>query len=323
MESLPVVILHPELEKSNIEQDMKLLIQQRLVESFNALDVWKAKSKQMVVTDASQVDMMKECREARLVLKKTRVSADKVSKELTSSAKELIKVVGVIQKSFTSDISELEEHFLEQEEFVEREAQRKAEQANKLLNERMQELGDLVAFIPQEVLGDIGTISDSSFEMIKEVAQMRQLKSTSFINMVVDGESSIHVPETVDESIPELPLDKEEPIKDEQEPEWMNLPASDESEESLLPDGLTTEGGVEAFEAEAVVKNDDDKELVDYKYLVGLRKDIDNLISNHQKRADLRLPMIAEVKIFNSTMELLVKTSSFLDGKISNLDLPM
>ena len=62
----------------------------KIIEKFQPflaqINEWKEKAKELVVTDESQVEEMKQAREGRLMLVKVRTNADKIRKELKADS---------------------------------------------------------------------------------------------------------------------------------------------------------------------------------------------------------------------------------------------
>lgn len=125
----------------------------------------EAKANAIVVTDATQVSLMKEAREVRLAIAKKRCSVETLRKELKEDSLKRGQTIDGIAKTIKDKMSELEEKLKEQEEFAIRaEAQMKAKRETERLAIVRQYDADLTGY-------DFREMSDEQFNGIAEMLQ--------------------------------------------------------------------------------------------------------------------------------------------------------
>lgn len=89
---------------------------------------WMTKAKTIKVTDASQIVLMKNAREARLALRTIRTDVDKKHRELKEGALREGQMLDKVKRTLVGLIEPIEEYLLEQEKFAEyQEEKRKIE----------------------------------------------------------------------------------------------------------------------------------------------------------------------------------------------------
>jgi hypothetical protein len=101
-----------------------------ILENFNGFfeiaAEWETKSKEIVVTDESQKDLMKQAREGRLFLKSKRVDVENKRKSLKEQSLREGQTIDSVARILKNLIEPIESHLENQEKFAEiREAQRK------------------------------------------------------------------------------------------------------------------------------------------------------------------------------------------------------
>lgn len=138
-----------QIDEANAEAETAISLKNHFLPFEEQANEWKEKATELVVTDETQVDLMRSAREARLALKNIRVSVDKKHKELKADVLKKGQLLDSIKRTLTGMIEPIEKHLQEQEDFVKlREQERKL----KLQSERSELLfpfmGDNVHSMP-------------------------------------------------------------------------------------------------------------------------------------------------------------------------------
>jgi len=107
------------IETSGLELTTANSLKDAFMPFFEKADEWSQKAKQINITDATQVTEMKQAREARLMLRKIRVDADKKRKELKEDSLRYGKAVQGVYNVIEFLIAPIEEHLEKQEKFAE------------------------------------------------------------------------------------------------------------------------------------------------------------------------------------------------------------
>lgn len=158
---------------SGLEETTALAIKNAFSEFFTTAQEWADKAQELVVTDASQTDLMKQAREARLVLKDIRVKADKVRKELKADSLKYGNTVQAVYNSIEGIISPIEAHLEKQEKFAEIQRQK---QLDELRAKREAETEPYREFLPWGV--DLSRMPEEEyrklFDMIVDQFAKRQ-----------------------------------------------------------------------------------------------------------------------------------------------------
>lgn len=127
---------------------------------------WNEKAKELVVTDETQTDLMKEARTSRLALREIRINADKTRKSLKEDSLRYGKAVQSIYNMIETLIVPTEEHLEKQEKFAE---VQELKRVNALRSERQTLLMPYVGYYIQNT--DLGYVNESDFEMILKSAK--------------------------------------------------------------------------------------------------------------------------------------------------------
>lgn len=123
-DQLPAVVVIPEnlvkiVDEIGLEEESKKSITKSFAPFVAQLNEWTKKAKELVVTDASQTDLMKQARESRLMLKSIRVEANKVRKNLKEDSNRYGNAVQSVYNLIEQGIEPLESHLELQEKFIE------------------------------------------------------------------------------------------------------------------------------------------------------------------------------------------------------------
>jgi hypothetical protein len=116
------------LEASLIEKTKLDYITEKFSEFTTIANEWSEKANAIVVTDESQIELMQQAREGRLILKAKRIEIEKTRKSLKEQSLNEGRLIDGIAKTLTLIVEPAEKHLELQERFVEiQEQNRKAE----------------------------------------------------------------------------------------------------------------------------------------------------------------------------------------------------
>ncbi len=156
------------ISKDGLKQQASDEIKTSFILFFNQAQEWKKKAEKLVVTNESQVQEMKDAREARLALRRIRVDADKKRKELKADSLKYGNAVQKVYNVIEGLIKPIEEHLQEQEDYIKlKEAARK----EKLNDERIKLIEPYSEFIP---LMDFREMSDEDFNKLLNGAKLQK-----------------------------------------------------------------------------------------------------------------------------------------------------
>jgi len=152
------------VSETGLEKETANAIIARFSQYMERIGEWEAKATALVVTDISQVDLMKQAREARFILKNIRVEADRVRKELKEDSLRYGKAVQRVYNEIEYRITPIEEHLLNQEKFAEY-AER--DRMNALRAMRQDELRPYQEYVPLSL--DLATLSDEEYGKFRDM----------------------------------------------------------------------------------------------------------------------------------------------------------
>lgn len=156
------------IQESGVEATTAQNLQDSFLPFFNQAKDWAEKASQIVVTDASQVQLIKDARQARLMLKEIRVNADKTRKALKEDSLRYGKAVQGVYNVIEYLIVPIEQHLEKQEKFVEiQEAERKA----KLKLQREDELRPFSQYVPFGI--DLANMADEDYQKVFSGAKLQ------------------------------------------------------------------------------------------------------------------------------------------------------
>lgn len=116
------------LEASLIEKTKMDYIVEKFSEFTTIANEWSEKANAIVVTDESQIDLMKQAKEGRLLLKAKRIEIEKTRKSLKEQSLNEGRLIDGIAKTLTILVEPAEKHLELQERFIDiQEQKRKAE----------------------------------------------------------------------------------------------------------------------------------------------------------------------------------------------------
>lgn len=115
-------------ENSLIEKSKSDYIIEKFSEFTTIATEWNEKANAIIVTDESQVELMKQAKEGRLLLRAKRIEIEKTRKSLKEQSLNEGRLIDSIAKSLTALVEPAEKHLELQERFAEiQEQKRKAE----------------------------------------------------------------------------------------------------------------------------------------------------------------------------------------------------
>lgn len=151
-----------ELMESGLPREVVLSIDSKFKEYEDIANEWNKKAYDIVVTDDSQVDLMQQAREGRLLLKAKRVEIEKTRKRLKEQSLLEGRFIDSLAKRLFAIIEPAEEHLELQEKHTEiKEQLRKS----KLKAERLGLLTPYLHFLDLSQF-DLSTMSDVAFNTI-------------------------------------------------------------------------------------------------------------------------------------------------------------
>jgi hypothetical protein len=155
------------LENSLIEKSKSDYIIEKFSEFTSIATEWNEKANAIVVTDESQIDLMKQAREGRLLLKAKRIEIEKTRKSLKEQSLNEGRLIDSIAKSLTILVEPAEKHLELQERFAEiQDQKRKAE----LKAKRYEIILPYAEVIDPETL-NLGLITEEAFAGILKYAK--------------------------------------------------------------------------------------------------------------------------------------------------------
>lgn len=124
-------------EANQLPKEVVTDLQSNFNPLFQQAQEWKKKAEGLVVKDASETEKMKEAREARLELKRIRVDADKVRKQLKEESLLKGKAIDGMYNIIKFLIQPIEQHLEEQEKFIEIQEEKRL---NAIVEDRIERL---------------------------------------------------------------------------------------------------------------------------------------------------------------------------------------
>lgn len=157
-----------ELMENGLPREVVLSIDSKFKEYEDIANEWNKKAYEIVVTDDSQLDLMQQAREGRLLLKAKRVEIEKTRKRLKEQSLLEGRFIDSLAKRLFAIIEPAEEHLELQEKHTEiKEQLRKS----KLKAERLELLNPYLHFLDLTQF-DLSTMSDVAFNTILNGAKL-------------------------------------------------------------------------------------------------------------------------------------------------------
>jgi len=126
------------VQESGLEPSKAKAMLEQFQGFFEVAEEWEAKAKAILVTDATQTDVMAQAREGRLILKNKRIAIEKTRKALKEQALREGRAIDGIANVLKALIVPLEQHLDQQEHFVEIKAQEAADRERKRIEAEVQ-----------------------------------------------------------------------------------------------------------------------------------------------------------------------------------------
>lgn len=156
------------IAESGVEATTAKNLQDSFLPFFNQAQEWAEKAKSIVVTSADQVQLIKDARQARLMLKEIRVNADKARKLLKEDSLRYGRAVQGVYNVIEYLIVPIEQHLEKQENFVKIQ---EAEQKAKLKLQREDELRIYAQFVPFGI--DLANMTDEDYQKVFSGAKLQ------------------------------------------------------------------------------------------------------------------------------------------------------
>jgi len=148
------------IKESGLNEERQSLLTSQFQDFIEVANTWNAKAKEIVVTDSSQVDLMKVAKEGRLILRSKRADIERVRKDIKEQPLRECQAIDAVAKALKELITPTEEYLKEQEEFGKREEEARL---NALTSERKQALEHYG--VDCQYL-DLGGMPQAMFEMM-------------------------------------------------------------------------------------------------------------------------------------------------------------
>jgi len=148
--------------------DSAVKITNSFTQFFQDINQYKERVQALVVTDETQVDKMKEAREARLKLVKIRTGADGVRKDLKAESNRYNKAVQGVYNILEYVVKPMEEHLLKQEQYI---VLKRQQEQEALRISRQKECEPYREFIPLGV--DLGKMVDTEYQKLFNGAKLQ------------------------------------------------------------------------------------------------------------------------------------------------------
>lgn len=121
------------IESSGLNDERKGLLYKSFDDFIATAQEWESKAKEIVVTDISQVEIMKTAREGRLLLREKRTDIERLRKQIKEQPLRECQAIDAVARTLTELITPIEEYLKHQEEFAKREKDKLAQERKSLL----------------------------------------------------------------------------------------------------------------------------------------------------------------------------------------------
>lgn len=160
------IVLH--IEQNGLEADTAKSLKESFMPFFEKAEEWKQKADALVVNDVSQVNEMKQAREARLALKSIRVEVENTRKKLKEDSLRKGKAIDGIANVIKYLIEPIEESLEQKEKFAEIQEAKRKEQI------RSEREAELKAYNADVQFVDLANMPEESYQKFLESAKMIQ-----------------------------------------------------------------------------------------------------------------------------------------------------
>lgn len=155
------------IKTSKLPESEQLAIQEKFSPFVKIAKEWKQKAFEIVVTDESQTELIKQARDGRIFVKNTRCAIENARKELKEDSLRKGQMIDKIAKDLTELITPIETHLENQEKYPEimRENRELA-----LANVRSEELQPYFEFIPSNL--NLRTMSEEDYQKVLNMGKL-------------------------------------------------------------------------------------------------------------------------------------------------------
>jgi hypothetical protein len=153
------------VQQNALPQDQALSLQTSFAPLFKEAGALIAQSRNIVVTDASQVAQIKLSREFRLLIRKVRISGEKTRKELKEASLRTGKAIDAFNTILVHMLGDEETRLEEQEKIVERAEQARKDALKSSREAALKPYGTDTAFLA------LGEMPDATFAQLLENAR--------------------------------------------------------------------------------------------------------------------------------------------------------
>lgn len=129
------------LETSGLDKTKSQILLDKFVGYFEIAAEWERKTREIVVSDISQITEMKMAREARLFLSKKRIDVEKTRKELKEDSLREGQTIDAIARILKNLIEPIENQLEQKEKFAQIQEAKKREEVKVLRAEKLASLG--------------------------------------------------------------------------------------------------------------------------------------------------------------------------------------
>jgi hypothetical protein len=152
---LPMESIEIAIAKFKVEPDTAMVLRQHF-EPFQAQAIeWADKAKDLIVTDETQTDRMASAKEARLAMRKIRLSIEALHKELKEDSLKKGQLLDLIKRTLIGFIEPTEELLQKQEDFIKIRDEQKRRELRDARLKAIREYSNDYESIPVEDLTDI------------------------------------------------------------------------------------------------------------------------------------------------------------------------
>lgn len=148
-----------------VDTDTAAALRKDFTSFFAKAIEWKKEAAGIVISDATEVSLMKKARNLRLEVRSVRCTVENHRKALKEGIVAKGRAIDGLANLLKGVLEPIEEHLLEQEKYAER---KEAERIAGLQAERAKALSEFNAIIPP----DLGTMSQASFDSILADAKL-------------------------------------------------------------------------------------------------------------------------------------------------------
>lgn len=166
METAKNDLIEKELVLYNCSEKMQADLKSNFEGYYIEAKKWEEQAKTIVVTEDSQIEIMKQAKAMRLAMKEIRVNVEKRRKELKEESLNTGRAIDSIAKKLTGLITPIEEHLTAQEKYVEiKEMKRRSE-----LKAKREDM--LAPFCQNMSLYKLEELTDEEFTQIFETNKL-------------------------------------------------------------------------------------------------------------------------------------------------------